>query len=264
MLPGDAEPPQMPTSSLSPTAWSDPSLSPKSPLRPDRALLEVFLCSDFPTQFAIGVLLARAGIAPTTEDGDLSLPFVYMISAIDTVVLLALILWLLRLSGDRPRDVFLGSRNPLRELAVGLVFVPVAFAIVMVLQIVIHLGAPFLRNVPENPFQSLLSSPLHVAGFILLVLIAGGVREELQRAFLLHRFETSLGGASVGLVITSLAFGLGHALQGWDAILVTATLGALWGSVYLWRRSVIPTIVCHACFNAGEVLLGYYVLQQVR
>jgi membrane protease YdiL (CAAX protease family) len=37
-------------------------------------------------------------------------------------------------------------------------------------------------------------------------------------------------------------------------------LGALWGSLYLWRRSVIPTMVSHACFNAGEVLLGYYVL----
>jgi membrane protease YdiL (CAAX protease family) len=225
----------------------------------DRALLEVILCSDFPTQFAIGALLAKLGVLPT-DNGQLSMRFVYLVSAIDTVVLLALILLLLRLSGDRPRDVFLGAGQPTREFAVGLAFVPVAFAIVMLLQIVIHVGAPFLRNVPENPFQSLLGSPLQVVGFILLVFIAGGVREELQRAFLLHRFETSLGGARVGLVVTSAAFGLGHFVQGWDAMLVTAMLGALWGSVYLWRRSVIPTVVSHACFNAGEVLLGYYVL----
>jgi membrane protease YdiL (CAAX protease family) len=219
------------------------------------------LCSDFPTQFVIGALLAQAGIAPTDDNGNLSLQFVYLISAIDTVVLLSLIVWLLRASGDRPRDVFLGAGQPAREFALGLVFVPVAFALVMLLQIVIHLGAPFLRNVPENPFQSLLGSPLQVAAFILLVLVAGGVREELQRAFLLRRFDTSLGGARVGLVVTSTAFGLGHVVQGWDAILVTAMLGALWGSLYLWRRSVIPTIVSHSCFNAGEVLLGYYVLR---
>lgn len=230
-------------------------------MRPDRAVLEVLVCSDFPTQFAIGALLARVGVAPMDDAGNLSLRFVYLISAIDTVALLALILLLLRLSGDRPRDVFLGDGEPRRELAVGLALVPVAFALVMALQIVIHFGAPFLRTVPENPFQSMLGSPMRAAAFVLLVIVAGGVREELQRAFLLHRFEQSLGGGRMGLIVTSAAFGLGHVVQGWDAVVVTATLGALWASVYLWRRSVIATIVSHACFNAGEVLLGFYVMR---
>lgn len=230
-------------------------------MRPARAALEVVLCSDFPTQFAIGSLLGRAGIMPVDEAGRLSEQFVYLISAIDTVVLLALILLLLKLSGDRPRDVFLRRGRGMREAAVGLAFVPIAFAIVMLLQIGIHVVAPFLRNVPENPFQSLMGSPLRVAAFVLLVLVAGGVREELQRAFLLHRFEQSLGGAAVGLVITSLAFGLGHALQGWDAVVVTALLGALWSGVYLWRRNVIATIMSHALFNVGEVSLAFYVAQ---
>jgi membrane protease YdiL (CAAX protease family) len=228
-------------------------------MRPERALLEVVLCSDFPTQFAIGTLLGRAGIMPIDAAGRLSARFVYLISAIDTVVLLALILLLLKLSGDRPRGVFLRRGRARRELAVGLAFVPVAFAVVMLLQIGIHVVAPFLRNVPENPFQSLMGSPMRVAAFVLLVLVAGGIREELQRAFLLHRFEQGLGGAYVGLVMTSLAFGLGHALQGWDAVVVTALLGALWSSVYLWRRNVIATIASHALFNVGEVLLAFYV-----
>ena len=43
-----------------------------------------------------------------------------------------------------------------------------------------------------------------LAGFVLLVMIAGGVREELQRAFLLHRFEQRLGGGSIGLALTSI------------------------------------------------------------
>jgi membrane protease YdiL (CAAX protease family) len=230
-------------------------------MRPERALLEVVLCSDFPTQFAIGTLLGRAGIMPIDAAGRLSERFVYLISSIDTVVLLALILLLLKLSGDRPRDVFLqrGRGRSRRELAVGLAFVPVAFAVVMLLQIGIHVVAPFLRNVPENPFQSLMGSPMRVAAFVLLVLVAGGIREELQRAFLLHRFGQGLGGAYVGLVMTSLAFGLGHALQGWDAVVVTALLGALWSSVYLWRRNVIATITSHALFNVGEVLLAFYI-----
>ena len=95
----------------------------------------------------------------------------------------------------------------------------------------------------------------------MLVLVAGGVREELQRAFLLHRFDQHLGGARVGVVVTSLAFGLGHTLQGWDAAVVTGLLGAFWGVIYVWRRNVIPTIVSHALFNVGEVLLAITALR---
>ena len=78
-----------------------------------------------------------------------------------------------------------------------------------------------------------MDSPWTLAGFVVLLMMAGGLREELQRAFLLRRFEQHLGGARVGLVVTSLAFGLGHTLQGWDAAVGTALLGAVWGALYL-------------------------------
>ena len=217
----------------------------------------MLLCSEFPTQFAIGGLLGRVGISPLDANGRLSERFVYLVSGIDTIVLLALIVLLMRLSGDRPRDVFLGRGRRSRELALGLFLVPAIFAIVLFLQFSIHLAAPFLRNVPENPFQSMLGSPLRVATFVVLVLVAGGIREELQRAFLLHRFDQALGGARIGIVITCLGFGLGHAVQGWDAVLVTAVLGAIWGGVYVWRRNVISTMVSHALFNAAQVMIAF-------
>ena len=45
------------------------------------ALLEVIVCSDFPTQIAIGGLLTVAGVAPLTADGGLSLRYVTVLSA---------------------------------------------------------------------------------------------------------------------------------------------------------------------------------------
>jgi len=230
---------------------------PEARMTPLRAAVEVVLCSDYVTQLAIAGLLARAGIEPLDPQHHLSARFVYLLSGIDAVVLLTLVFALLRLSGDRVRDVFLRRGKTTQELSVGVILALIAFGIVMVMQLGIHVVAPFLRNVPENPFQSLLGSPLQIASFVVLVLIAGGVREELQRAFLLHRFEQSLGGAGVGLVVTSAAFGLGHTLQGWDAAVVTGLLGALWGAVYLWRRNVTANIVSHALFNIGEVLLSF-------
>jgi membrane protease YdiL (CAAX protease family) len=90
--------------------------------------------------------------------------------------------------------------------------------------------------------------------------IAGGVREELQRAFLLRRFDRWLGGGAVGLVVTSAAFGAGHWLQGADAAIATAFLGALWGVIYLRRRSAVAPVVSHSGFNllqlAQFLLLG--------
>ena len=83
--------------------------------------------------------------------------------------------------------------------------------------------------------------------------MAGGVREELQRAFLLQRFERHLGGAVVGVVVLSVAFGLGHLLQGWDAAIATGALGAFWAIVYLRRRSSVAPIISHAGFNSIEV-----------
>ena len=77
-------------------------------------------------------------------------------------------------------------------------------------------------------------------------MIAGGVREEIQRAFILHRFSVWLGGGSLGVVIGSIAFGAGHLVQGYDAALATGLLGVFWGIVYLRRRSVVAPIVVKA------------------
>jgi membrane protease YdiL (CAAX protease family) len=146
------------------------------------------------------------------------------------------------------------------ELGFGVLLVPAVFMVVVLVQIVIRLAEPSLHNVEVSPFAPLLTSPAMVAAFIVLVLVAGGIREELQRAFLLHRFEHSLGGPAVGLIVTSVGFGLGHTLQGLDAAIVTGMLGAFWGTVYLRRRSVVSTVTNHALFNVAQVALGYAAL----
>ena len=100
-----------------------------------------------------------------------------------------------------------------------------------------------------------MQTPRDALIFSVGAIIAGGVREEIQRAFILRRFEQHLGGASVGLVVFSVAFGAGHLLQGWDAAIVTMILGLVWGVVFLMRRSIIAPLVSHACFNLLEIAL---------
>jgi CAAX protease family protein len=246
MSPGPDEDPS--GSDPEPLASTGPSLSARVV-----ALLEVLLCSDYPTQLALGSTLMALGYTPNAANGELQIGFVVTLSLVDTALLLGLIVFFLMAHGERPRDVFLGRRPAVSEVSFGLPLVLVALAIGVVLLAAIQLLAPSLHTVGHNPLQDLIRSPRDIWWFALIVVIAGGVREELQRAFLLHRFEHWLGGAKAGLVITSLSFGVGHLLQGADAAITTGTLGVFWGMVYLRRRSAIAPIVSHSGFNLLQI-----------
>jgi len=150
--------------------------------------------------------------------------------------------------------VLLGPGAARREMLLGLALLPVAFGLVAAAALVIEWLAPSLRDPDGNPLAALLRNAANIAVFAAIAVLAGGCREEIQRAFVLHRFEQHLGGAALGLGLFSVAFGLGHVMQGWDAAILTALLGAFWGLVYLWRRSVLAPAVCHAAFNLVEVL----------
>jgi membrane protease YdiL (CAAX protease family) len=133
---------------------------------------------------------------------------------------------------------------------VPLIFLLVGFVMAALMRLI-----PRLHNVPTNPLEQLATGGPEDAVLLgIVAIVAGGVREELQRAFLLQRFERHLGGATVGVIVLSTAFGLGHYIQGWDAAIATGALGAFWAIVYLRRRSTVAPMVSHAGFNALEVL----------
>ena len=249
LFPGEYPPPAPPPPISTPLDSGTPAQ------RRLLAIAEIFICSSIPTQILLGLLLSQAGLAGYTESGALSLPFVVAISLADTVILIALMVVLTRAHGERVRDLWLGRRRLLREALLGLMLVPIVFLMVVVLLNLLRLGLPWLHNVPANPLEELARGGIaNAAAFGLVAIFAGGVREELQRAFLLRRFEQHLGGPVVGVIVLSTAFGLGHAVQGWDAAVTTGTLGAFWAVLYLRRRSSVAPLVSHAGFNSLEVI----------
>jgi membrane protease YdiL (CAAX protease family) len=218
------------------------------------ALLEVLLCSDFPTQIAIGATFTAFGYTPFAAPGQLRLGYVVGLSLADSAALIGLVLLFLYAHGERPRDVLLGRRPAAPEIALGVPLILVALALGGSILIATRYVAPWLRTVEHNPLQELLRSPREAWLFAFVVFVAGGLREEIQRAFLLHRFDVWLGGGTVGVVITSLAFGAGHLLQGADAAIATGILGAFWGVLYLLRRSCVAPLVSHAGFDLMQIV----------
>lgn len=230
----------------------EPTITPAA--TPWRSVGEVFLCSGYPSQLLLGAVLQSVGVSPRTSDGTLSATFVFALSLADTALLLGMIVWLIRRRGERPTTVFFDDRPKATEAIVGVFSLPLVLMVVVTASLIIRQAAPELHNVEQNPLQGLLGTQSGLLAFLFVVIVAGGLREELQRVFLLHRFRQDLGGIGVGLVITSVAFGLGHTLQGWDAAVITALLGALWGWISLTRGSAVASIVSHSLFNSGELL----------
>ncbi len=238
-----------------------PALSPSEvpPAARVVALIEVLLCSGYPTQIALGATLSVFGVAAETPQHGLRIGYVVGISIADSVAVIGLVLLFLRTHGERARDVLFGDRPILREALAGLPLVLVAIGIAGLVLTLIQQFLPSLHTVEHNPLQALMQSPRNAWLFVLVALVAGGLREEIQRAFLLHRFNVWLGGGVTGVIVTSAAFGAGHLIQGVDAAVATGLLGAFWGSVYLRRRSMVAPLVSHAGFDllqiAAQVLI---------
>jgi membrane protease YdiL (CAAX protease family) len=224
--------------------YPDPSpVEPLAPLTVGQrrmiAVAEVLLCSSLPTQLLIGNLLRATGWK----------------AIVDSVVLIVLMTALTRAHGESPAAMWFGARRPAREFALGLALAPLLFLTMGLLMNGLLRLLPGLHNVTANPIEQLgAGGPQNAAMLGVIAILAGGVREELQRVFLLRRFEQHLGGPAIGVLVLSTAFGLGHFPQGWDAVIVTGLLGAFWAVVYLRRRSSVAPIVSHAGFNSLGVL----------
>ena len=80
------------------------------------------------------------------------------------------------------------------------------------------------------------------------------MREELQRAFLLTRFEQHLGGARVGPGGDERRVWTRPRAAGLRRGAGDGGLGFIWGAMYLWRRSTIAPIVSHGGFNWLEIV----------
>lgn len=224
------------------------------PLQRLGAVLEVIICSGFPTQLLLIALLRTAGMPLQGPEGGMNPRFVFTVSLLDAALVIGLVVVFLRSHGESVRDVLIGRVRVLREVLVGIALIPLAFFIVLLILALVLTYVPQLHNVPKNPLEDMLRSRSDAAVFAVVVMVSGGVREEVQRGFIVHRFGQYLGGGIFGVFFYGTLFGLGHFEQGYDAVLATGTLGIFWGLVYLRRGSIVAPVVSHAGFNLGQIL----------
>lgn len=206
----------------------------------------------------IDTAFRAAGFSLRGANGQLSLGYIAWLSIIDTAMLIGLMIVFLRAHNESPHEVFFDRRPVAHEARVGTMMIFAALAIGIAVLVVVRVFAPSLHNVEHNPLEGLIRGPREALVFAVVVVVAGGVREELQRAFVLDRFQRWLGGGTVGLIVWSTFFGLAHMqVQGYDAAIATGLLGLFWGFIYLRRRSVVAPMVSHSGFNLLEIAQSF-------
>ena len=145
-------------------------------------------------------------------------------------------------------------------MLIGIGIVPFLFLVNVLVMVGLRIFMP--AYAPErNPLMHIIHSPLQLGLFVFSALIAGGIKEELQRAFIITLFHEHLGGAKLGLVLWSVAFGAGHYIQGVAGALIAGILGFIFGAVYLLRGSILAPMVAHGLYNTLS-LLGYWVVSR--
>jgi membrane protease YdiL (CAAX protease family) len=229
------------------------------PIERVAAALEVILCSGFPTQLVVITVLSTFGVKAHLGDGHLASSFIFALTLADTVLLVGLVFFFLRSHRESARAALFAQRSTMTEILLGIGIIPASFLLVIVVLAAVQAADPALHNVPQNPFADLARTRGAAVMFGFVVMVAGGVREEIQRGFILHRFEQYLGGGPLGLTLFSVVFGLGHVEQGYDVAVATAALGAFWGALYLRRRSVVAPMVAHAGFNLAQVVKFFFL-----
>jgi CAAX protease family protein len=218
------------------------------------ALIEILICSGFPTQVLLIVVMRGFGIPMRAADGRFSPPFVFTLSLLDAIFVIGLVLTFLRAHHESAREVLLGKVRLIREALLGIATLPAVFVLVTLVLVLILRFAPGLHNVASNPFEDMLRTRSDAIIFAVVVMVAGGVREEVQRGFITHRCDQYLGGALWGVVVYSAFFGAGHVDQGYDATIAIGLLGLFWGLLYISRRSIVAPLVSHALFNLAQLL----------
>ena len=91
---------------------------------------------------------------------------------------------------------------------------------------------------PRNSFQIVL--------WCLVSGTAGFSEEVLYRGYLQRQFGAWIGSAPAAIATQAVIFGASHGYQGMKQMAIISVLGALYGILAHWRRTLVPGMIAHA------------------
>jgi membrane protease YdiL (CAAX protease family) len=166
--------------------------------------------------------------------------------------LLVLFIWFgIRPGGLTLRTLIAGRwptwRAGFRDMGVAVLFLVVSYSVIGILV--------YVSRVPQSPGQNPLlpllpHGRIELAVFCLVALSAGFCEELIFRGYLLRQLSAVTRSRTAGLLLQSIAFGLGHGYQGLARMAIIAVEGCMFGLLARWRQSLRPGMMAHALQDA--------------
>ena len=184
--------------------------------------------------------------------------------AINKCIVIGSIFLLLRLEGEWFGQIGVNRRAWPRHVGIG---VGIGLAMFFVFNVGLSsiMGSLFPRATDSGPsVMAYFRQPANLMVWLPIGIFGGGVVEELQRIFVMTRFEKWLGrpGLVLGVILSSMMFGFGHLYQGLGIAIATAVSGAVLALVYLRERSALEPIAAHALSDIlamlGATMLAHH------
>jgi membrane protease YdiL (CAAX protease family) len=91
--------------------------------------------------------------------------------------------------------------------------------------------------------------------WVLVAVSVGFCEEVVYRGYLQSQLTAFSASRAVGVIGQALLFGLAHLEQGPPLALRIAGYGLLFGLLAQYRRSLLPSIICHVCVDLAAVFL---------
>ena len=177
------------------------------------------------------------------------------------LIVCAAIALLLRLQGQGVSELGVSRKAWPKHVGVGLVL-----GVAMFVGLNVLLASVMGSLIPRSPDQgptilSFFAQPWNLLIWLPIGVFGGGIVEELERIFIITRFEQWLGrpGLILGVALSSAMFGFGHLYQGLGLAIATAVSGLVFALAYLRRRSALEPITAHA-FSDVLAMLGATML----
>src|SRR6266404_1832501 len=161
-------------------------------------------------------------------------------------------LWaMLRRSGRSVREVIGGRwaspEDALLDVAIAAGFWIVSSGVLVGLAYAMGLAKPGNLESARNATSFLMPhSSREAAAWPLLTLTAGFCEEFIYRGYLQKQFSALAQSAWVGMIASSIVFGLSHGYQGPKLMFVISIYGMLFALLAHFRKSTRPGMMAHA------------------
>jgi len=171
----------------------------------------------------------------------------YLVGIAGEWIFLLLACWGLRMKRVAMPEL-LGFRRGLHALAEDVGFAAVFWVTAAIILVVIGL---LLRLVHlSTPQQTLMAiaprTPVEMLLWLILSTSAGFCEEFAFRGYFLRQFASTWGGIWMGVVCSSLLFGISHGYEGAAGMIAITAYGAMFCVLALTRKSLRPGMIAHA------------------